>query len=121
MPYDGFKYTPDDEAVRLLDRVVTIIPTPDRWCQGKLNDDAGRHCLMGAVMVADAGSVHLEWTSTNVARATIFKTLTALAGENPAIFNNRPETTHADVLRLIADARAALVAENAGTAVAICP
>jgi hypothetical protein len=70
-----------------------------QWCQGKMRDEQGRHCLAGAMEAAQARQT-LETIILRAARQVEGKRYWGIE-----FFNDDPRTTHADVLRVLRRAR----------------
>src|SRR6185437_1835019 len=49
MPFDGDRFACNPLSVAKLDRVIALIDTPEKWCQGSVVDYDGRMCIVGAI------------------------------------------------------------------------
>ncbi len=106
MPLDGTEFF-DDPALAKLWQVERLLASEDQWCKGALRDRKGRHCLVGAIAVADG-------------RRELTKPILVAAREvggrhywRIQSFNDDPVTTHRDILQVIDRARAILVSDLA--------
>lgn len=121
MPFDNtsFKETPvkSAEEIAILDGMAYRLREPRLWCKDSLRKGVSR-CLLGILNEEDHGSYmhHWAWHSGEaqlrppadrvLARLSdLANTGGRLSRANVVKFNNAPETTHADVLNLIARAR----------------
>jgi len=98
MPFDGagFGY---NESLQKLDTVIDLLETPDRWCKGALRSHDGRYCIRGAIR-AVSGSDVLE--------PAILNAIGQVAGRRfrrIEAFNDHPNTTHDQVVAVLALAR----------------
>src|SRR5947208_13440444 len=98
MPFDGagFGY---NESLHKLDTVIDLLETPDRWCKGALRSHDGRYCIRGAIR-AVSGSEVLE--------PAILQAIGQVAGRRfrrIEAFNDHPNTTHDQVVAVLALAR----------------
>jgi hypothetical protein len=101
MPFDGagFGY---NESLQKLDTVIDLLETPDRWCKGALRSHDGRYCIRGAIR-AVSGSDVLE--------PAILQAIGQVAGRRfrrIEAFNDHPNTTHDQVVSVLARARSNL-------------
>jgi hypothetical protein len=101
MPFDGagFGY---NESLHKLDTVIDLLETPDRWCKGALRSHDGRYCIRGAIR-AVSGSDVLE--------PAILQAIGQVAGRRfrrIEAFNDHPNTTHDQVVSVLARARSNL-------------
>ena len=101
MPFDGagFGY---NESLEKLDTVIDLLETPDRWCKGALRSHDGRYCIRGAIR-AVSGSDVLE--------PAILQAIGQVAGRRfrrIEAFNDHPNTTHDQVVSVLARARSNL-------------
>src|SRR5712671_1914264 len=103
MPFDGagFGY---NESLQKLDTVIDLLETPDRWCKGALRSHDGRYCIRGAVRAVD-GAELLE--------PAILQAVVEVAGRRfrrIEAFNDHPNTSHDQVVAVLARARDNIVA-----------
>ncbi|HEY4469920.1 MAG TPA: hypothetical protein VGN21_02035 [Stellaceae bacterium] len=101
MPFDGagFGY---NESLQKLDTVIDLLETPDRWCKGALRSHDGRYCIRGAIR-AVSGSDVLE--------PAILQAIGQVANRRfrrIEAFNDHPNTTHDQVVTVLARARSNL-------------
>lgn len=101
------------EVIAVLDAVRDVLRVPERWTKVYYAiDEAGERtrpnsqhavawCILGAVTKAT------QWHRHDAACEALRETL-PLDGDNLATFNDHPDTTHADVLRLLDDTIARL-------------
>ena len=107
MPFDGagFGY---NESLHKLDTVIDLLETPDRWCKGALRSHDGRYCIRGAIR-AVSGSDVLE--------PAILQAIGQVAGRRfrrIEAFNDHPNTTHDQVVSVLARARSNLGSNREG-------
>src|ERR1051325_10619217 len=107
MPFDGagFGY---NESLQKLDTVIDLLETPDRWCKGAMRSHDGRYCIRGAIR-AVSGSDVLEpaiLQAISQVAARLFRRIEA--------FNDRPQTTHDQVVSVLARARSNLGSNREG-------
>jgi hypothetical protein len=107
MPFDGagFGY---NESLQKLDAIVDLLETPDRWCKGALRSHDGRYCIRGAIR-AVSGSDLLE--------PAILQAIGQVAGRRfrrIEAFNDHPNTTHDQVVAVLARARSNLGSDLGG-------
>jgi hypothetical protein len=107
MPLDGSEYFGNPTLAKLA-LVERVLATEGQWCKGALRDRRGRHCLVGAIALAD-GRRELTKPILEAARAVGGRRYWRIQS-----FNDDPGTTHADVLRVIARARLAILDDIAG-------
>jgi hypothetical protein len=98
MPLDGSDYERTDPLHR-LDAAIRLIDHPDNWLKGALVDDAGRRCITGALQAVQAPAKVLD---------AIGRSLPYRYWYRIASFNDAPETTHDDVMRVLSAARVRL-------------
>ena len=100
MPLDGTEFALlEDHPLAKLSAVERLLATRQQWCQGKMRDEEGRHCLVGAMEAANA-QLTLEPIILRAAREVGGKRYWRIE-----FFNDDPRTTHADVLRVLRRAR----------------
>jgi hypothetical protein len=100
MPLDGTEFALlEDHPLAKLAAVERLLATRQQWCQGKMRDEQGRHCLVGAMEAAQARQM-LEPVILRAAREVGGKRYWRIE-----FFNDDPRTTHADVLRVLRRAR----------------
>jgi hypothetical protein len=100
MPLDGTELAfLEDHPLAKLSAVERLLATRQQWCQGKMRDEEGRHCLVGAMEAANARLI-LEPIVLRAAREVGGKRYWRIE-----FFNDDPRTTHADVLRVLRRAR----------------
>jgi hypothetical protein len=109
MPFDGagFGY---NESLQKLDAVIDLLETPDRWCKGALRSHDGRYCIRGAVR-AVSGSDLLE--------PAILQAVGQVAGHRfrrLEAFNDHPNTTHDQVVAVLARTRNNIAGGSLGSA-----
>jgi len=103
MPFDGVGFVTHQSLDR-LDAVIDLIGTPDRWCKGALRSHDGRYCIRGAVRAVD-GAELLE--------PAILQAVVEVAGRRfrrIEAFNDHPNTSHDQVVAVLARARDNIVA-----------
>ncbi len=125
MPFDNTSARAEvavPEEVSILDRMARLLARPEDWCQGELirTSETGNvsRCLYGALFQVDHGSSrpigyrgYGSQIFQNEAAQRVSEILTSLVPMtgNPfpiCDFNNADTTTHADILALLARAKA---------------
>jgi hypothetical protein len=74
------------------------IATPEAWHKGFWGDGRGARCLVGSLLDGAGGMDGYD--DFLAAWSVVHRTI----GRNPAVFNDHPDTTHADVLMALDDA-----------------
>jgi hypothetical protein len=98
MPFDGAGFVAG-ESVQKLDAVIDLLGTPDRWCKGALRSHDGRYCIRGAIRAVNAAEL-LE--------PAILQAIGQVAGRRfrrIEAFNDHPNTSHDQVVAVLARAR----------------
>jgi hypothetical protein len=98
MPFDGVGFVPD-VSLQKIDAVIDLLASPDRWCKGALRSHDGRYCIRGAVRAVDVATT-LE--------PLILQAIGEVAGRRfrrIESFNDHPNTSHDQVLTVLARAR----------------
>jgi len=106
-----------NEVTEKLQKVRDILSDPKHWVKGDFGDwdpntNTGQVCLLGACLVATTGAAHQLDDNSHEAqlyRDTARQLLYCLPDtryshvhiDNVASFNDNPETTHEDVLKVI--------------------
>jgi hypothetical protein len=106
MPLDGFELF-EDPSLAKLRRVERLLATEDQWCKGRLYDRKGRRCLAGAISQVDGRQV-LTRPITRAVREVSGKHYWRIES-----FNDDPNTSHRDVLRVLQRARLLILSEIA--------
>jgi len=104
MPFDGKGMEVQLDSLDKIDRVISLLDRPDKWCKGVLKSSDGRFCILGAV---------LEARADRVLKAPLLKAAEQVTGRTyPRIeaFNDHRATTHAVVLQVLYQARQNLLA-----------
>ena len=107
MPFDGagFGY---NESLHKLDTVIDLLETPDRWCKGALRSHDGRYCIRGAIRGV---------SGSDVLEPAILQAISQVAGRRfrrIEAFNDHPQTTHDQVVSVLARARSNLGSNREG-------
>jgi hypothetical protein len=105
MPLDGtelgaFENTP----LAKLGEVQRLLINEQQWCKGRLRDKDGRYCLAGAMQAAEA---------RQLLDPMILRAIREVGGKRYwriESFNDSPNTTHADVMRVLRRARENIIA-----------
>jgi hypothetical protein len=98
MPFDGVGLGLDDRMGK-IDKVINLLATPDRWCQGTLRTHDGRHCIRGAIMAVDG---------VGTLGPIVLRAINEVTGRHYRrieSFNDHPNTDHAQVVEVLARAR----------------
>lgn len=106
MPLDGFELF-EDPLLAKLRQVECLLATEDQWCKGRLYDRKGRHCLVGAISQVD-GRQALTRPITRAVREVSGKHYWRIE-----TFNDDPNTSHRDVLRVLQRARLLILSDIA--------
>jgi hypothetical protein len=53
MPLNDTGFRDRCEPLDKIDRVIDLLATEDRWCQGQLVTADGRRCILGAIRAVD--------------------------------------------------------------------
>jgi len=110
MPFDSTPVNaPVREEIVILDKVKRIIRHPELWCKGEYEDYEGRHCLIGALRVADHGSITgISWLNPKM--YSVLDRLASFAPKTSGSLANRiiqfnDTASHVAVLSLIDEAK----------------
>jgi hypothetical protein len=106
MPLDGTQMF-EHPTLAKLGEVECMLATEDQWCKGRMHDRNGRHCLVGALTIANARE---ELTRP------IIRAIKEISGKHYwriESFNDDPNTSHQDLLRVLYRVRLTLIAELA--------
>jgi hypothetical protein len=98
MPFDGVGFV-SDKSLQQIDAVIERLANPDKWCKGALRSHDGRYCIRGAVRAVGA---------VDVLEPVILQAIGEVAGKRFCrieSFNDHPNTSHAQVLAVLARAR----------------
>ena len=106
MPWDGAELF-ENRTLAKLGQVERLLATEQHWCKGSLRDASGRHCLVGAI-VAVGGRRELMRPVIRAAREVSGKRYWRIEA-----FNDDPNTTHRDVMRVLSRTRQNLLADIA--------
>ncbi len=98
MPFDGTGYERRIQALDKIDEVIDLLGDEKRWCKGFVKTPDGRYCILGAMQAVHAGKELAE---------PIMLAISQVTGHSHWIdrFNDHPLTTHADVLKVLQQAR----------------
>ncbi len=106
MPLDGTELFENPTLGKLWE-VERLLATEEHWCKGRLHDRRGRHCLVGAITEVNARQ---ELTRP------IIRAIKEISGKHYwriESFNDDPNTSHQDILRVLHRARLILIADLA--------
>lgn len=106
MPLDGSQMFEHPTLAKLAE-VECLLATEDQWCNGQMHDRNGRHCLVGAFAMVNAQ----EELTRPIIRA--IKQVSGKRYWRIESFNDNPNTSHQDVLRVLYRARLILISESA--------
>jgi hypothetical protein len=106
MPLDGAELFENQTLAKLWE-VERLLATEDQWCKGRLYDRRGRHCLVGAMIETD-GRPALTRPIMRAVREVSGKHYWRIES-----FNDDPNTSHRDVLRVLNRARTLVISEIA--------
>ena len=99
MPFDGTGYERRVQALDKMDKVIDLLSDERRWCKWFLKTPDGRYCILGALRAVQAEKELAE---------PIMLAISQVIGRKWWIihtFNDDPRTTHADVLKVLRQAR----------------
>jgi hypothetical protein len=106
MPLDGAELF-ENQTLAKLRQVERLLATEGQWCKGRLYDRKGRHCLVGAITEAD-GRQALTRPIMHAVREVSGKHYWRIES-----FNDDPNTSHRDVLRVLHRARLMIISDIA--------
>jgi len=118
MPFDGDRFACNPLSVAKLDRVIALIDTPEKWCQGSVVDYDGRMCIVGAISSLGRDSVAPLGLFGPVVHAIAEITGRAMPIE---AFNDHPCTTHKLVMKVLRRTRENLLAGVTASGARTCP
>jgi hypothetical protein len=98
MPFDGVDVV-SAKSLQQIDAVIDRLSAPEKWCKGALRSHDGRYCIRGAIRAVGAADL-LE--------PSILQAIGEVAGKRFCrieSFNDHPNTSHAQVLAVLARAR----------------
>ena len=90
-----------------LDEMARLLATPEQWCKGAYQTqkrEGQAYCIVGAYSAATGHGGDRLYYPPGAAWLALLQQVKTLA-----TFNDDPATTHADILALIARARASLL------------
>lgn len=99
MPFDGVAVEIPRIALEKIERVFALLRTADQWCQGAMERDGGRRCLVGAMRAA-----HAELLLERPILHAIMQE-TGHSYRRIESFNDSKATTHALVLKVLTTTR----------------
>lgn len=105
MPFDELAF-PEYENLGKIDHVIDLLSSPAQWCKGTDRNEAGQYCVRGAMIAAGAFEA-LE--------PIVMRSIREIAGRRfrrIEEFNDNPNTTHSDVVRVLNRAREHIFAGN---------
>jgi hypothetical protein len=99
MPLDDTGFRKHGEPLDKIDRVIDLLVTEDRWCQGHLVTRDGRRCIMGAITAVGGTDVLVRPVMLAI------RQVTERDFDRIERFNDAQTTTHALVLTVLYQAR----------------
>lgn len=95
--------------IRILTEARNHITDPEMWIQGSFSSEDGLEgarqgnpcCIVGAIWWAYERYAQKNGTDHLAIERAISALSNQIGKERPALYNDRPETTHADVLNLL--------------------
>ena len=100
MPLDGTEFgSSESNLLSKLGAVERLLISEQQWCKGRLRDKDGRLCLAGAMQAVEAPQL----LNSIILRAA--KDVSGKRYWRIESFNDKPDTTHEDVLRVLRRAR----------------
>ena len=106
MPLDGSELFANPTLAKLWE-VECLLATEDQWCKSRLHDRKGRHCLVGAISEVNARQ---ELTRP------LIRAIKEVSGKHYwriESYNDDPNTSHQDVLRVLYRARLLVIEDIA--------
>jgi hypothetical protein len=105
MPLDGTDLRVlGDPRLDKLGEIERLLINERQWCKHRLRDEHGRYCLAGAMRAVQARQL-LEPIILRAARKVGGRRYWRIES-----FNDHPSTTHADILRVLQQARGDIIA-----------
>lgn len=105
MPLDGTEFgSSESNLLSKLGAVERLLISEQQWCKGRLRDKDGRLCLAGAMQAVEAPQL----LNSIILRAA--KDVSGKRYWRIESFNDKPDTTHEDVLRVLRRARENIIA-----------
>jgi len=106
MPLDGTELgVIENKTLTKLGEVERLLINEQQWCKGRLRDQDGRYCLVGAMQAVEARQI-LEPIILRAAREVGGKRYWRIES-----FNDNRHTTHADILRVLRRARENIIGD----------
>lgn len=111
---------PSAAEIEICDQLLDLLATPDQWCKGALEKDAA-HCIYGGLNMVNHGSASWDDDYKPAVRRVEMALIESAQTPNSTgtglsfslvLFNNAPETKHADVIALLTSVRLAFLAES---------
>ena len=119
MPLDDTGFRDRYEPLDKIDRVIDLLATEERWCQGHLVTADGRRCILGAIRAVDGTRVLTRPVSSAIRQVT-GRRFGCIGSHIIPRFNDDRGTTHALVMTVLLQARENIirgVAEDHGAAI----
>ena len=104
MPLDDTGFRDRFEPLDKIDRVIDLLATEERWCQGQLVTADGRRCIFGAIRAVD-GTQALTRPISVAIRQVTGRRFGWIDSHNIPRFNDDQATTHALVMTVLLRAR----------------
>ena len=105
MPLDGTEFgSSESNLLSKLGAVERLLISEQQWCKGRLRDKDGRLCPAGAMQAVEAPQL----LNSIILRAA--KDVSGKRYWRIESFNDKPDTTHEDVLRVLRRARENIIA-----------
>jgi hypothetical protein len=106
MPFDGTVYESRTGSLDKMDKVIDLLSDEKRWCKRLLQTSDGRYCIAGAMLAVDAVSELRKPTMLAIEQVTGHHYLSI------ETFNDHRLTTHALVLKVLAQARENMLSDS---------
>lgn len=110
MPFDNQNH-PNLDAIQTVERMEEILATPDKWCKHTLHSGEAS-CLYGSLERArtgtrDSGNTFMLTVTSDPVHIAMVEECAARAvfTASVCVFNNDPETKHADILDFLASVK----------------
>ena len=103
MPLDDTGWEKRIVPLDKIDRVIDLLATEDRWCQGHLVTRDGRRCIMGAVQEVNGADSLIQPISLAI------RQVTGRRFGRIERFNDDPATTHGLVVNVLFQARSNII------------
>jgi len=95
MPFDATKPSSNSAEIAVIDKMLELLATPDKWMQGAL-EHRGSYCLVGALWEAE---------TTGLLKHHILRRMSCIANQwgysTVPAFNDSMWRTHTDIIEFL--------------------